>query len=98
MSCQCFISSLFEERQSFFEGGEESLSDLQIFSGFISEDEAEWRPLGGRMSSQVVRKFCHWDKFRPLIRLSLAEHSEICFHFLVYSLGFSVGLWVIGSG
>ena len=98
MSRQCFISSLFKERQLFLEGGEESLSNLQIFSGFVSEDETEWGPLGGRVSSRVVRKFCHWDKFRPLIRLSLAEHLEICFHFLVYSLGFSVSLWVIGSG
>ena len=51
MSRQCFISSLFQERQSFLEGGGEGLSDLQIFSGFVSEDEAEWGPLGGQMSS-----------------------------------------------
>ena len=98
MSRQCFISSLLKERQSFLEGGEESLSDLQIFLGFISEDKAEWGPLGGQMSSRVVHEFCHWDKLGPLIRLSLAEHSEICFHFLVYSLGFSISLWVIGGG
>ena len=69
MSRQCFILSLFKERQSFLEGGEESLSDLWVFSGFVPEDETEWGPLGGRMSSQVVHEFCHWDKFRPLIRL-----------------------------
>ena len=98
MSRQHFISSLFQKRQSFLEGGDESLSDLWIFLGFVSEDEAERGPLGGRVSSQVVCEFCHWDKFRPLIRLSLAEHLEICFHFLIYSLGFSISLWVIGGG
>ena len=93
--CQCFITGMFQEGESMFKRGEEGLSYFWVISQFISEDKAKQRLLHGRMSCRVVCKFCHWNEFRPLIRLSLAEHPKVHFYFLVDSFHFSICLWMI---
>ena len=50
------------------------------------------------MSGGIMCEFCHRNKIGPLIGLSLAKHSEICFDFLVYSFSFSICLWMVCSG
>ena len=74
------------------------MPDLWVISWFISQDKGEWRFLGQGVSSRVVCKFRHRDQRGPLIRLSLAEQSEIRFYFLVDQFSLSIHLWVISGG
>ena len=97
MGCKGLISGLFEEGESVFQGRQESLSDFWIVSWFISQNEGERGFLGQGVSSGVVCEFCHWDKVGPLIGLSLAEQSEICFYFLVDPFSLPICLWMIGG-
>ena len=84
------ISSLFKEGESVLEGGKEHLSYLWVIPWLISEDEAKWGLLHRQMSGRVVHEFHHWNEFRPLIRLSLAEHPKIHFYLLINSFHFSI--------
>ena len=95
---QHFVSSLVEKIESFFESGEEGLSDLWIVSQFISENEAKQGLLSGQMSSSIVCEFHHQNKISPLIGLTLAKHLKIHFNLLVYSFSFSICLWMVCSG
>ena len=50
------------------------------------------------MGGRVVREFCHGKEVCPFLRVSVAEDAEVGFQLLIYSLGFSVCLWVVGRG
>ena len=53
---------------------------------------------GDGVRAVVVGKFGVGDLFGPRGGICATEDTQVGFYFLVYALGFSVGLGVIGSG
>ena len=66
--------------------------------GFISHHEVERGLTGDRMGVVIVHEFGMGNRFRPGCGIIATEDPKVGFDLLVYSFGFSIRLWVIGSG
>ena len=65
---------------------------------FISHHEIERRLVHDGVGAVIVGEFCMGDLIGPGTGVGHTEDPKICFNLLVDTLGFAIGLRVIGCG
>ena len=66
-------------------------------TGFIAHHEIERGLIGDGMRAVIVGEFGVGDVISPRSGVVPTEDPKVCFYFLVYSFGFSIGLGMVGS-
>ena len=99
MSGEGLFSYRQEGVKSVLYGGERSFgNDCGKGTRFVSHHEIEWRLVSYGMRMVIVSEFCEGNVLHPGGGIQSTENSEISFEFLIYSLGFPVGLRMISCG